>query len=154
MGKLKLSDWAAIAEVVGAVAIVVSLIYVATELRHNTEATQAATFQQLVALSSNSLMAIAQDPVLADIYERGIQDSESLANDELFRFFLLIRIQWRGMEAAFFQWRHGVLGDSEWLGYASLMCNELSALTGQQVSWEFHRDSLSPDFVSFIEECR
>jgi len=154
MASTKLSDWAAIAEVVGAVAIVVSLVYVATELRHNTEATKAATFQQMVALSSDNLMAIAQDADLASIYSRGVSDSDSLTNNEQFRFFLVIRLQWRGMEAAYFQWRHGVLGDSEWSGYEILMCKELSALTGQQASWEYHRGSLSPEFVSFIEDCR
>jgi hypothetical protein len=74
--KLKLKHWAQIAEVIGALAIIVSMIYVANEARHNAEATQAATFQQMVQLSASSLIAIAQNPELADIQRRGIGDPE------------------------------------------------------------------------------
>ncbi len=115
--KLKLKQWAQIAEVIGAVAIVVSLIYVASELRQNTDATQAATFQQMVQLSATTLITMAQNSEMADIYSRGVQDPESLTDLERFRFFLVVRAQWRGMEAAYFQWQHGVLGDPEWSGY-------------------------------------
>lgn len=152
--KLKLKHWAQIAEIIGAAAILVSLIYVANELRHNTEATQAATFQQMVQQSASSLVAIAQDSELADIQRRGSQDPDSLTEQEQFRFFLIVRAQWRGMEAAYFQRQHGFLGDSEWSSYETLMCGELSALIGQGATWEAHRYTLSPDFVTFIEDCR
>ena len=91
--KLKLKQWAQIAEVIGAVAIVVSLIYVASELRHNTDATQAATFQQMVQLSATTLITMAQNTEMADIYSRGVQDPESLTDLERFRFFLVVRAQ-------------------------------------------------------------
>jgi hypothetical protein len=98
--KLKLKQWAQIAEVIGAAAIIVSLIYVANELRHNTEATQAATFQQMVQLSAPSLLQIAQNAELAEIQRRAIQNPDSLTEQEQFRYFLIVRAQWRGMEAA------------------------------------------------------
>ena len=44
--KAKLSDWASIAEIVGAAAIVVSLLFVGVQVRESTKATQAATQQQ------------------------------------------------------------------------------------------------------------
>jgi len=151
---LKLKKWAQIAEVIGALAIIVSLIYVANEVRHNTEATQAATFQQMVQLSASALLAIAGNSELADIQRRGARDPDSLTEQEQFRYFLIVRAQWRGMEAAYFQHQHGVLGDSEWSSYESLMCGELSSLIGQGATWEAHRHTLSPDFVTFIEGCR
>ena len=151
--KLKLKQWSQIGEVIGAVAIVVSLIYVASELRQNTEATQAATFQQMVQLSSTRLITMASDADMADILRRGIQDLDTLTDQERFRFFLVNRAQWRAMEAAYFQRQHGVLGDPEWNSYKSLMCGELRAVMGRQASWDVHRSVLSPDFVSFIESC-
>jgi hypothetical protein len=148
--KLKLKQWAQIAEVIGALAIVVSLIYVANEVRHNTAATQAATFQQMVQQSASSLIAIAADAELADLQRRGIRDAKSLTEQEEFRLFLITRAQWRGMEGAFFQKQHGVLGDAEWESYRNTMCQELISILG----WEEHRSALSPEFVAFIEGCR
>lgn len=147
---LKLKQWAQIAEVIGAFAIIVSLIYVAGEVRHNTEATQAATFQQMVQQSASSLIAIAQDPELAEIQRRRSLDPESLTELEQYRLFLIARAQWRGMESAYFQRQHSVLGESEWKSYRYTMCRELTAVLG----WDQHRSALSPDFVSFIDDCR
>jgi hypothetical protein len=45
--KRSLQDWASIAEIIGAVAIVMSLIYVAYEVRENTRALQATSRQAL-----------------------------------------------------------------------------------------------------------
>jgi hypothetical protein len=151
--KLKLKQWAQISEVIGAVAIVVSLIYVASELRRNTEATQAATFQQMVQLSATGLITMASNAELADILRRGTQDLDTLTEQEQFRFFLINRAQWRAMEAAYFQHKHGVLGGQEWGSYKTLMCGELRSIMGQRASWDAHRSVLSPDFVSFIESC-
>lgn len=128
---LKLKQWAQIGEVIGAVAIVVSLIYVASELRHNTDATQAATFQQMVQLSATGLITMASDADLADILRRGIQDRASLADQERLRFFLINRAQWRAMEAASLQRQHGVLGDPKWNSYKTLMCGRVACRDGR-----------------------
>ena len=151
--KLKLKQWAQIAEVVGAVAIIVSLIYVGSELKHNTVATQAATFQQMVQLSTTSLISIASDADLTEIMTRAVQDPDLLNDQERFRWFLINRAQWRGMEAAFFQYQHGVLGDPEWMSYEKMMCGEIFTVTGGHAGWDRHRFVLSPDFVTFIESC-
>ena len=151
--KLKLKQWAQIGEVIGAVAIVFSLIYVAFELRQNTEATQAATFQQMVQLSTTSLVTMASNAEMSDILRRGIQNPDALTDQERFRFFLINRAQWRAMEAAYFQRQHGVLGDPEWHSYKTLMCGELRAVMGHEASWDAHRRVLSPDFVVLIENC-
>jgi hypothetical protein len=47
MAKLTLSSWASIAEIVSAIAVVLSLIYVGTELRGNTRAVEAATLVEV-----------------------------------------------------------------------------------------------------------
>jgi hypothetical protein len=46
--KRSLAEWANVAEIVGAFAIVVSLVFVGVQIRDNTRATQNATFQQNV----------------------------------------------------------------------------------------------------------
>lgn len=45
---VSLSDWASIAEIIGAFAVTVSLIFVGMEIRRNTIATRAATLQESV----------------------------------------------------------------------------------------------------------
>ena len=67
MKKLTLTEWAAAGELVGTVAVVISLLFVAYSINRNTEATQAATenilFEQHTDLANHFL----SDPTLADI---------------------------------------------------------------------------------------
>ena len=65
---------AAWAEIVGAVAVVVSLLYVGNEVRRNTTATQAATYQEVVNASNEYLLALASDSALAEIVGRAEAD--------------------------------------------------------------------------------
>jgi len=46
----KLQEWALVAEIVGAVAVVVSLIYVGVSVRQNTDAILVANHQAIVAM--------------------------------------------------------------------------------------------------------
>jgi len=65
MTKLRLAEWASIAEVVGAVAVVVSLIYVGIQVSENTGAVLAANRQQLVGRAHTATTSIATSPELA-----------------------------------------------------------------------------------------
>lgn len=74
MKKLSLSELANLAEIVGAAAIVVSLIYVGQELKANTAAVQAASLQSITNSSSVSMLAVVENGDFADIRLRGDQE--------------------------------------------------------------------------------
>lgn len=52
----------AVGEIVGAAAVVVTLVYLAGQVRQATRATQAASFQAASALEQEFLLAVGQDP--------------------------------------------------------------------------------------------
>jgi len=141
-----------ILEVVSAAAVVLSLIYVAIEIRRNTEAVQSATYQQLVAASDEFLLVLAQDPELTDIWIRGDEDPSLLNDIEAQRYWWIVRTYLRNMEHAFRQHERGLLGDLEWDLYASMICKPWPQ--GRRLSWVSHSPTLSPDFVSFVESCQ
>ena len=58
MSNDRLQKWALIAEVIGAVAVVISLIFVGIELRSNTEATRAATREAINQKDIDFLLAV------------------------------------------------------------------------------------------------
>lgn len=55
-------------DLIAAAGVLVSLIFVGLELRSNTEAIRAETFQSLTDISNDSIMQLAADPDLARIY--------------------------------------------------------------------------------------
>ena len=66
--KLTLRDWAAIAEIVGTAAIVVSLVFVIQGLNQNTKALQVANLNQTYDRTDNLNSDIAANPELASFY--------------------------------------------------------------------------------------
>jgi hypothetical protein len=73
----KLSDWASIAEIISAGAIVVSLIFVGTEIRRNTEAEYLLSYDRLSAEMTNWRMTLATNPETYAEYELFVEAMEA-----------------------------------------------------------------------------
>ena len=85
----------AIGQIVGAFALVISLIYVASEVRRNTRATHLAAMRSMHDAFNGWIQQIAQYPDLADVYNRGIHDFESLEGTDRIRFFIFMHRAFR-----------------------------------------------------------
>jgi hypothetical protein len=82
-------DWdavAAIGEAVGALAVVISVIYLALLVRENTRTSIENMVQDTVKEFSRVEQAIATAPDLASIVAKGNEGIENLAPDQKFRF--------------------------------------------------------------------
>jgi hypothetical protein len=148
--KPKLAGWAPLAEIVASIAVVLSLIYLATEVRQNTRAIQGAAFQELIHAADASLLAVAGDPGLADILVRGDADVTTLDATELAQYRALVRVYWRDFETGFLQRQRNLLGDDEWEVYSNLIC---SSRVRFESTWYLHEPFLSSAFVAFTEAC-
>src|SRR5215510_7223875 len=78
----------AIGQIVGAIALVISLIYVASEVRRNTRATHLAAIRSMHDAFNRWIQQIAEHPHLTKVYNRGIHDFESLEGTDLIRFLV------------------------------------------------------------------
>ena len=73
-------------EFFGAIAVVVTLGYLAVQIRHNTNATKAATSFALNESLADTMGALRSDGELAEIWLKGMQDVGSLTSVEHVRF--------------------------------------------------------------------
>ena len=156
-------DWSSgklrILELAGAGAVLLGLVFVGLELRQNTNAIQAATFQSLIDSGSDWLSDIYSNPELARIWSIALSDSAQLESSELMQVSYLLRNQWLRMQNAFSQWQRGSLSDSDWAVYEALICVEPSQSPSGQASrlrietWEDHQETLTEEFMTFVEDC-
>lgn len=84
--KFGLSEWAKVAEIVGGVAIIASLVFVGIELRHTTA--QLMLNSDIDADMSNAALSIriAENEELSALVYRGEREPESLSDEEMERF--------------------------------------------------------------------
>jgi len=111
---MKLEKWALLAEIVGAAAIVISLVFVGLEIRSNTQAAQAATFQTTVAYDVELLLSQGRDADTARAYVAWLGDPDSVSGGEQDQAGLLSVATMRHLENLYLQYQAGMLSDEAW----------------------------------------
>jgi len=134
MARRDLRDWASIAEIIGAFAIVVSLLYVAYELRENNRILQVSSRQVLSEQDLRFYEAAMDTSVIAralDKSERGEQLSDLERSQLRRRQGLNFRI----FEHAFFLYRNGALDTREWERYRTIVNGNICGNEIAQQMW-------------------
>lgn len=120
---MQLSDWAALAEILSATAVIVSLIFVGAQIRENTRATHAATLQDHMGYEMDFVTRVGADPGLAKIWDTALNDFESLEGDQRIQGTYLLLGAMRLWEGYYLQWRAGTLSDDGWKAREPLVRN-------------------------------
>ncbi len=139
----------AVAESVGAVGIIVTLIYLATELRRNTRSVGSATAQASSGSAQARLMAL-QTPENARVWRAGSSDPESLDADEQALFHLMLQSTFRGFEDQFHQHRAGLLASEHWDSYARAFLDMMQR-PGFQRFWSQRREVFTKSFAEWVD---
>jgi len=141
----------AIGEVVGAVGVVASLLYLAVQTRQNTRAVRVASFHQVAGSFSELSLAAFQDPTLASLLTRARSDPEALTLEETARYEFFLLTLFRRAESMFFHSEQGTLQRQSWSGIHRTLEASLSrALTRRW--WQETADRFNPTFRAYIEE--
>ncbi len=96
----------AIAELLGAVGVIASLVYLATQIRQSHQATRASTVHGINTSVSDGWSQFSE-PENASVYIAGIRGIAPLSPEERVRFFALLHVIGKTYEDIWFQWRAG-----------------------------------------------
>src|SRR5215475_1430321 len=148
---MTLNDLANLGQVVGAIAVVISLIYVALQIRQNTNAVRSATAQTVHEHFSNWYNLLAADAELAQIASKGLRDYASLSEQERVRFIAIFMSFVSYSQNAFLKWREGLLKPALWLGWEQVMLNLFGA-PGGKAFWKERSYLFGEEFRRYIED--
>jgi hypothetical protein len=143
-----------IGEFVSGVAVIVSLIYLATQVRQHSHATRSAALSSISASVSEFLDHVARDPELTALWFDGLSGQVELSETEQRRFSLLLLSLARRWESAFYQSTSADLESDAWAGVQGGLVFIFSA-PGAQAWWNgIGQMVLSKDFIAFAERSR
>jgi hypothetical protein len=145
---MSIQDWAAIGEMVGAIAVVVSLIYVGVQVRQNTRATRVITRQAFVQTHGENVSHLMQEE-FRDIYWRGLAGLSNLHGSELAAFGGWAAQIFREFESFYFQWKAGAFDDQIWSGWNCQFRDAFGYLGVQEV-WTLRCHHFSAEFREFV----
>ena len=141
----------AIGEVLGAVAVVLSLVYVAAQVRHNTAALSRAASADAIAAIRHWNQSLIDDPVMVRIFSKGVEDMNALDDDGRARFVVLMLNFLKTFENMHYQFSKGAMEPEVWRGWGRLGELYLTA-PGIQQYWTERRPLFSPAFQQWMDE--
>lgn len=145
-------DWAvlsAASDIVGTAAVVVSLLYLATQIRTQNREARIASVHQITGafrLATSSL----QDGQLASVFARGSHGFESLSETERLQFISIFQGLFRVWEEAYYHHQQGRLDEPIWDAMNAQYAPYLS-LPGFQRVWAIRKQAYSTDFRRFAD---
>ena len=139
----------AIGEIAGAIAVFLTLLYLATQLKQNSASTRASTYSS----TTDGWHSYLQSQTVEDL-ELMIKlaaDHESLTNPEFYRGYYLCRALFRRMEHDYYQFRAGTFDSDTWEAYAASFQQDTFNNPGVRAMWKLQCGFVDPAFRNHIQ---
>ena len=148
-------DWnaiGAVGETLGAVAVIVTLLYLSKQIRQNSRAVQVAALRDTTAQWNHWSELLATSPDLSDIVARGNQSYKSLPTADALRYGAFIQTFFDNVESYLTLVNvHKVEKDIEVL--EKIVCRRIG-ITGFAEWWDENTVDYNDKFVEWIERLR
>ena len=140
----------AVGEIVGAMGVILTLLYLARQVRSASIESQRSRYGELAASVSQVAAAWSEDGELADLMLRGFRDPSDLAQPEVFRFYSSLYRSMKAWEASYHYTLEGGLHAWGSEGLLTTMTSFM-AYPGMQHYWATRRDWFSREFQEEVD---
>ena len=124
---MKIKKAAAIAEIISAVAVIVSLLYVGYEVRQNTAAVKSTAFQSINDAEDLFWQSISGDAELSALWEAGMEGGlEALEPAQRSQYTITVRHMIYLYQNVHYQQRKGVVDDELWSAWLASLDEHLA----------------------------
>lgn len=139
-----------VSSVIGSIAVCLTVVYLAIQIKASTKATYAQSYQSAVAAFGDMAAIVGETKEKARIYATGMADPDALDDDEYIQFAYLGISLFRKYENAFFQYESGMIDDKFWDGHRDNLL-WFYHRPGTQRWWAERRLGFSKSFREYLE---
>jgi hypothetical protein len=151
---MSLQTLVAVAEIVSALAVALTLIALIVSIRQSTKSQKALVVDSLAAAITSINVPAMESPALGAALAKATADWNSASREEriivhffLFSFFKLL-------ENAWYQQKAGILDQAQWVGWETMLRKYYHAQGVQRAWWPARKNSYSPEFQKFLSETK
>ena len=121
--KLKLSDWASIAEIASGLAVLITLIFLVLGIRENTAVTRVFAYDSLMnslnEIDANLLRDQELNQIVLSYYLGSGSELTDIQRKQVQRYLVML---FRTYERAFYGRQYDLLGETEWVRFEVSIC--------------------------------
>ena len=147
---MTIQDWGAVGEIIGGIAVVITLIYLVVQIRESTRATHRNMYSSASADVSRFWLELAKDMVLYEDFTQMLRDPESMDQQNRDRAYLVMDSFLSLLESYFLHNRdYGeVLSQERW----GRMLARFFGTPGGREYWQARRNAYQDEFAEYLNE--
>ena len=139
------------AEVLGALAVVITLFYLARQIRQNTEEIRSANYHSVTDSFNEINLTLAGNTHLARVFRLGNESFEDLAEDERFQYSFFMHAAFRVLDVIKFQSQKGTNDMTLW-EFEKKSIDILLEGPGARKWWRERPYNFSDYFITYVEK--
>lgn len=140
----------AVGELIGAAGVILTLVYLAHQIRQNTTAIRAQTHQAITTANLGMAMGLAESEGLAKVLVRGLADFDSLEPADRLRTVGWFNSFLKFGENTHYQYLQGSLEKTVWEGWMVILESWITQ-PGPRTYWTERRAAFQPAFREVVD---
>jgi hypothetical protein len=147
---MSLSDLASVGSLLSGVAVIVSLIYLASQIRQAAKNQRGTMHQMRASLSTDVMLRIAESG-LSRPFRAGLSGAPDIAEPEFWQYYYAANAILRTTENALTQYKDGLINEAHFAS-AKASAKAMLANRGFQALWKSVRLEREPGFRALMDE--
>lgn len=149
--KFKLTELASVAEIIGAFAVVVSLIYVGVQVNDSASAVRSASANDAAVATQSWYLQIGSNQQTSNLWWKAITSDVALPNEEEFQFLMMTHAAFLAFQNSYLLAEEGTI-DPELRESITSAILGVKDLPGMIRYWRQRKSYLHTDFVVYVDE--
>jgi len=142
-----------IADIVGAIGIIVTLIYLAIQVKSSVRASKSAAVTDATDAIQSFYHEMVSNKQASNLWYRALREPDALSNEDAFQYLMMTHDAFLAFQRSFFLSKEGTLG----LGIRDSMGTAIVAvkdLPGFDFYRQQRKEFFQPEFIEWVEEMR
>lgn len=147
---MTIQDLGSLGELIAAIATIATIVYLAAQVRQNTRALRASTFQNISEQMAQNVEPIVVHPEVAKLLVKGIAGLGGLDPEERIRFQSILVMSFRRMESVYVQTQIGSIDADLTRGFEISLLSILQSRGGAEW-WESAKVTFNKSFSAYVD---
>jgi hypothetical protein len=139
-----------LSEIVSAIAIIITLIYLSIQIRDSARASKSAAVTDATTAMQAFYLELGSNPATAKLFLDGLTNPENLSREAQYQHLMMLHSFFLGIQRCFFLAQVGTLdvGLRDSIGTA---LHAASHLPGMHLYWRQRKGYFQPEFIEWVE---
>lgn len=149
--RLKLAEWSSVAEIIGAFAVVVSLVYVGMQVNDSASAVRAASANDANVSLQAWYLQIGTNQQTSELFYRALTSEEALSNEEEFQYLMMLHGAFLAFQNSYLLAEEGTI-DTELREAITAAIVGIKQLPGMRRYWRQRKSYLHSGFAAYVDQ--